>query len=463
MKKWLSILLSSIMLVTAVPFVSAEEPIFDAERSLDALYDNAEDYPYTTEDELFTTDELNSNPELLEAFLEGNYNNAEVISTTRTAEVEQVWAQMAELTMEVNLLRDTQAAAQQLESCLLQLQGTDTDKEPVQQDTAIVVLRERLNSQLATLNENEVSALLDEYENYDAAALDQRIVQCCAEYEALELQLEALGAVPTQEELEQTLFSMQEITTRAAPPDFSMVEGVYSLLKTYCTISVGGKQYTTYTVEVQDKPTGHRMYQVNDSIYMYRVNTIDPNSANRFLANAFEASVAGGVGAFVAPYLGKFGAEASKWFVKAIFDLIGSSETEVTALQTDQPVYKIDNSNTSQMKYVYVQESNGGWKLTNAANEARIAEKHLFYYKYYNCVTGVNEPKQSDMNVDTLLPGRYSSAEVDAVNYYHGYSGQFNGHIRSTVGSLRYIGKNNGKEYTTVVTPFYAYLPVNLL
>ena len=115
------------------------------------------------------------------------------------------------------------------------------------------------------------------------------------------------------------------------------------------------------------------------------------------------------------------------------------------------------------MKYVYVQESNGGWKLTNAANEARIAEKHLFYYKYYNCVTGVNEPKQSDMNVDTLLPGRYSSAEVDAVNYYHGYSGQFNGHIRSTVGSLRYIGKNNGKEYTTVVTPFYAYLPVNLL
>ena len=256
-------------------------------------------------------------------------------------------------------------------------------------------------------------------------------------------------------------------TTALPPPDLSAVANLYTMVKSYCTVSVSGKQYTTYTIKVQDKPNGNRMYASHSWFTMYCINQVNPNAVNEFLGTMFEGAIVAGVGAFTAPYLGTYGAMAAKWVVKGVLALIHKADTEITLLTTNENIYEIKNNNTAQMKYVWVQDSGGSWWLANSANKAEIFEDHHFSFQYYDCIRGENRPFQDSVKVSTFLNGRFYSAEVDAANWYHSYT-LYGADplrmepLRSTVGSLEYVGKQNGKEVKTKITPFYAYYPIGL-
>ncbi len=467
-KKLLCLLSVIAIIGMSLPTVTlAQEEVANELDRLAPLYEDANGQEYSF-------NEMNTNPELLNMFFEENYENAEIISTTVTDETEQVWERLTDLNEEIRQLRIVQLAVQELENRLLDIQN----KQDESVNAAVLSYQDDFSLELSELDSSEISDILQQLDEYDLAAVESQVTQCLNEYAALEKQLEELGAVPTQEELSQTMLSEQnapspnteeaDVMTFADPPDLSAISGMYTLMKSYCTITVSGTAYTTYTIRVQDKPDGNRMYQSHDWFNMYRVNTINPNAVNDFTQNLFEGAVVAGVGSFAAPYLGKHGATAAKWVIKAIFHLANKADTTIVSLYTNQPAYQMKHSHTAQMKFVYIQDANGAWWQANAANKAEIIEAHHVSYQYYDCTAQENRPGYTYVEVDATMLGRYSSAEVDAVNYYHAYISSggtplYMDSARSTVGSLEYIGKNNGEEITTKITPFYAQYPIFLI
>ena len=143
-------------------------------------------------------------------------------------------------------------------------------------------------------------------------------------------------------------------------------------------------------------------------------------------------------------------------------------DTQITATASNGETYRITANASSQMKYVWVQSSNGSWWLSNSANRASIDETHHYTYQYYDCVLGRNEPTQSHIRNKIYLEGRFSSAETDAAVWFHNFTLSYDDlynltPLRNTIGDLYYSGKKNGQKTTTKVTPFYSYWPAGLL
>lgn len=477
MKRGLCFLITCAIITTNLPTTFASSYKDSSIIDMDALYEVSDITDYSFE-------ELNDNPQLLDQFLDEKLEDAEVVSTTSTPEIDEIWDQLTALNLRISQLQEARMAAKELKQRLLKIQSVRKEsatrlEEYDDQDEALMILSE--------LEPEEIESILSELNSFDEAKTERALDEYYNEYAALEAELEALGATPTEQELQETLLSDQELqrsiglaqddltdqnsyaTTALPPPDLSAVANLYTMVKSYCTVSVSGKQYTTYTIKVQDKPNGNRMYTSYSPFTMYCINQVNPNAVNEFLGTMFEGIVVEGVGKFTAAYLQSEAAgKGAKWFVKAVLALIHKADTEITLLTTNKDTYRITINHTAQMKYVWVQDSGGSWWLANSANKAEICEDHHFSFQYYDCIRGENRPFQESVIVSTFLNGRFYSAEVDAANWYHSYTlygadPLWMEPLRSTVGSLEYVGKQNGKEAKTKITPFYAYYPMQLL
>lgn len=472
---WALISICALLTVTT-PFVSADglasggTDDFASEHDYDALYEVPD--LEETESDAYMLEEIQKDPQRMEAFLEEQAGNAEVISTTWTAEAEEIWNRLIDLNEKVRELETVQVAVQDLKSRLIAAQQGERVVYAEEQDLSVLTNLELLNMAVGQLEDEDMATILTELEQFDNAEIEREIQQYCSEYAALEIQLQGMGATPTEEELADTLYADMPMgqteggAARAAPPELNC-ENLYTLLKTYCTVSVSGKTYTTYTIKVVDRPEINRMSQSRDWFDMYWGNTNHSDMVGEFLAEKFVGVLSGVGDVLIEKGYVAIGAIV-KWGPKALLALYEYFDIEVASLYTTQPTYQIRCGINVQMKYVWVQYSDGSWWLANSANRATITETHHFNFQYYNCQHEAYEWDPININNKIELNGRFNEAESDAAVYFDNYIAYYPDlynmwPLRNKVESFTYYGKKNGKEIKQTIVPFYAYRPIDLI
>lgn len=211
---WALISICALLTVTT-PFVSADglasggTDDFASEHDYDALYEVPD--LEETESDAYMLEEIQKDPQRMEAFLEEQAGNAEVISTTWTAEAEEIWNRLIDLNEKVRELETVQVAVQDLKSRLIAAQQGERVVYAEEQDLSVLTNLELLNMAVGQLEDEDMATILTELEQFDNAEIEREIQQYCSECAALEIQLQDMGATPTEEELADTFYAYRPI------------------------------------------------------------------------------------------------------------------------------------------------------------------------------------------------------------------------------------------------------------
>ena len=461
--------------------------------------------------------------------------DVEIVSSSNTAQTDEIWNKLTNLNLEIKELQKDQAVLTDLknqlaayqeesvvnveektESAMAQVSSdpmpstdaevestsADINSEPVTEDTTDSTLFDLDVDQAIDpedfLTQENVEIILSEIEKYEAQEIDSQLASLEQEYARLENRLNELGGGLTEEEYYNILMNEPNLQESIAQnessvdaesemvaaqtgnsniPDFHTFVNMYTIYKSYCTVSVPGTgySYNTYTVSVQNKPTTDYLYDYCSNIPMY-VNAYNPDAVEEFLTSACEAGMAvgagaigGAVGGYISPIAGKVGSMVGKWTAKAILQLLGHGDDLITSWHSDKPAYQIAVGQTVYMKYVYVIDSSGSYNLVLSANRANLAEAHQFAYHYYDCITHEDTPFIATKSVSSRIEGIYSTAQQTAVEHYYdwcvvqGKVWSFDMCLNASVGDLEYVGMANGKERKTKVEVIYAHWPSALM
>ncbi len=525
----MSLFLVCAIIVLNLPYAIAEET---SEQDLSMIYETD-----TVDLASYSFQDINDDPELRNQYINslGAAYEVEIVSSSNTAQTDEIWNNLTNLNLEIKELQKDQAVLTDLknqlaayqeesvvnveektESAMAQVSSdpmpstnaevestsADINSEPVTEDTTDSTLSDLDVDQAIEpedfLTQEDVEIILSEIEKYEAQEIDSQLASLEQEYARLENRLNELGGGLTEDEYYNILMNEPNLQESIAQnessvdaesemvaaqtgnsniPDFHTFVDMYTIYKSYCTVSVPGTgySYNTYTVSVQNKPTTDKLYDYCSNIPMY-VNAYNPNAAEEFLTSVFEAglvagagAIGGAVGAYFSPIAGTVGSMVGKWTAQAIFELLDRDDDLIITWHSKDPVYQISVGQTVHMRYVYVIDSSGSYQLVLSANRANLEESHQFAYHYYDCITHEDTPFIENKVVSSRIEGIYSNAQQTAVKHYYdwcvvqGKAWSFDKCLNASVGDLEYVGRANGKESKKIVKVIYAHWPSELI
>lgn len=304
---------------------------------------------------------------------------------------------------------------------------------------------------LEQLDQTELSELKNQLAEYQEQKIEKPLEEKYSICDTIEQELDRLGAIPTDEELQNIVFGAKNLSqeatvgapsdivdfdndvaasavvTASSTPDIDLNHFREAFYITACyhnvTVQnyVGVSQtYRTYSVTFSDKaPAYNTLHRAYPAVVVLEGVYTNPEEAKDFLYEKGKTIISGLIGTAISqlPPVGAIVGDIIEYTASELLDNYWYDRPG-----RREPFYsgnghhvKVDNHST--MRYVYV-EDGGEWYLSNSAQKCWSREKHTISYNYYDCYAGITKTQDIDYAFENMFYGSFDSALSDAAAYY---------------------------------------------